>query len=66
MFLAVWGVRQGLLSAGIDRPLLSLPLEIGAGGIAYVIFVLLFARTAAMDMWTLVSGVLQRRLRRQR
>ncbi|HEY0713503.1 MAG TPA: oligosaccharide flippase family protein, partial [Polyangia bacterium] len=64
MFAAVWGVRHGLLGAGIDRPLLSLPLEILAGAIAYIVFVLLLARRPAMDMLTLVRGVLQRRLRR--
>ncbi|HEY0707316.1 MAG TPA: oligosaccharide flippase family protein [Polyangia bacterium] len=64
MFAAVWGVRQGLLSAGIDRPLLSLPLEITAGAIAYVLFVLLLSRGPALDMLTLVLGVLRRKLRR--
>lgn len=64
MFLAVWGTRHGLLSTGIDRPLLSLPLEIAAGAGAYIIAVLLLARGPAVDMLTLVRGVLRRRLRR--
>jgi lipopolysaccharide exporter len=64
MFAAVWGVRNGLLTAGIDRPVISLVLEIVAGAVAYVIFVLLLARGPAVDMLTLVRDVLQRRFRR--
>jgi PST family polysaccharide transporter len=65
MFAAVWGVRHGLLALGIDRPALSLILEVPAGAIVYVAMALLLARDASMDLWGLVRGVLERKLRKR-
>ncbi len=62
MFGAVFGVRHGLVGLGINRPVLSLMLEIVAGALVYSGAILLLARTAAIDLLTLVRGALRRRL----
>ena len=61
MVAAVTGVRQALLAAGIERPLLSLGLEIVAGGVVYVAAAWLLARRPARDLIKLVRGALARR-----
>jgi lipopolysaccharide exporter len=62
MVAAVVGTRMGLLQAGIDRPVVSLILEIIAGGVAYTGCVVLLARDASEDFLGLVRKALRRRL----
>lgn len=62
MIAAVIGVRVGLPKVGIDRPVISLVLEIIAGGLAYTLSVLVLARDACEDFMGLVRKALKRRL----
>ena len=61
MVLAVWATRRGLLAAGIDRPVLSLLLEMATGAVAYLVTVFLVARPAVVDLLSLVRDALRRR-----
>jgi lipopolysaccharide exporter len=61
MVAAVIGVRRALLAAGIDRPVVSLGLEIAAGGVAYVAAASVLARATVRDLLGLVRGTLQKR-----
>jgi O-antigen/teichoic acid export membrane protein len=63
MFLAVMGVRAGLLRLGIDRAVVSLALEVLAGAVTYAGAVRLLAPTTSKDFRTLVRSALRRRLR---
>ena len=63
MVAAVTGVRVGLGHLGIDRPGLSLLLEVVAGGLVFVPAVLLLARESSKDFMNLVLGALRRRMR---
>jgi hypothetical protein len=65
MVAAVIGVRRGLLAAGIDRPVVSLALEIAAGGVAYVAAASILARATVRDLLGLVRGTLQKRRARR-
>jgi hypothetical protein len=62
MVAAVTGVRVGLLRLGIDRPGLSLLLEVVAGGLVFVAAALLLARDTSRDFMNLVLGALRRRM----
>jgi hypothetical protein len=62
MVAAVIGVRVGLDQLGSDSAVLSLILEIIAGGLAFVAAVLLLARDTSRDFLNLVLGALRRRL----
>ena len=62
MVAAVTGVRVGLLRLGIDRPGVSLLLEVVAGGLVFVAAVLLLARDTSRDFMNLVLGALRRRM----
>ena len=50
MVLAVLGVRVGLLRMGIDKPAVSLGLEVVAGGLCFVGAVLLLARETSAGL----------------
>ena len=62
MVAAVVGVRVGLIHLGIDRPIVSLLLEVVAGGLAFIPAVLLLARDTSKDFMNLVMGALRRRM----
>ena len=65
LFLAVLGVRHGLIALGLQRPGLRLVLEIMAGGIAYGLATLILARSAALDLLRLVRATVGRRWQRK-
>jgi lipopolysaccharide exporter len=62
MFLAVVGVRLGLPRLGVNRPGVSLVLEVVAGGLVYAGAVSLLARQTVKDFTGLLKGALRRRL----
>jgi hypothetical protein len=62
MVAAVTGVRVGMIRLGIDRPGVSLLLEVVAGGLVFVAAVLLLARDTSRDFMNLVLGALRRRM----
>ena len=61
MFGAVLAVRHGLINLGVSRPVLSLLLEVAAGGLAYIAAVWMLARDVSEDFLNLVMNALRRR-----
>jgi PST family polysaccharide transporter len=62
MVAAVLGVRVGLLRLDIDRPGLSLILEVIAGGLCFIGAVLILARDTTRDFLNLALAPIRRRL----
>jgi PST family polysaccharide transporter len=57
---AVLGTRSGIQALGIHSHLLGLFAEIAAGGLAYLVAVLVFARGLAKDLLSLLHGGFRR------
>ncbi len=57
---AVLAVRSGIKATGMQHPWLALLAEILAGGVAYVGAILIFARSLAKDLLSLLHGGFRR------
>jgi lipopolysaccharide exporter len=64
MVLAVFGVRHGLASLGIDVRGVSLVAEMVAGALVYVVSALLIARSTSRELLRLIKNALRRRTQR--
>jgi PST family polysaccharide transporter len=60
MIAAVWGVRDGLITADLDHPVVLFFAMVVTGAVVYVIAALALCRTTAFDLLDLTKKALRR------